>query len=239
MAKSPDEIAAMNAKLAIPVNEIPVTGQTLRTWVNGPTVPVRYRESPTGFNDALATTLVGRELGVGTFTSAYEIYMVNGQASMSGKLMLALVWRAGHKITVIIEETQSTVHCYRNMNDEQVEVGEVTFSIEDASRAGLMDKGTYESYPKTMLTWRAVSMACRIYYPDVILGVGHVPEEVGIEADMDAIPEGVIISGEGLLEMDNAVIELENVLDAEVVDEGDPNAISAIEDAEVIDGEEG
>lgn len=207
-----------SAKRSTPVKDIPVTPQTLAVWVNGPTVPERYRKSPTGVSDALAATYVGREIGVGPFTSAYEIYMVNGQASMSAKLMLACVWRAGHKITAIIEETQSTIKCWRRIDGELVHVGDVTFTIEDAHRAGLMGKGTYNSYPKTMLTWRAVTWACRLYYSDVVLGVGLVPEEVGYdEAPVDPIPEGIMMDEDGVLDMDRAIIAAEEVLEAEVV----------------------
>jgi len=205
----------------LPLDQLPVNYSTLQALHASPTVPARYQQSPTGVNDMYTTTLVGKEIGVGPFTSIYEIYMVNGQASMSGKMMLALIWRAGHKLTVIIEETQSTVKCWRRIDGVFEHVGDVTFTVEDAARAGLMDKGTYEQYPKTMLTWRAVTMAARIYYPDVILGVSYVPEELNIEADMDAIPEGVIISEDGSMEMERAVIEMENVLDAEVIGEYD------------------
>jgi hypothetical protein len=205
----------------VPLNELPINYNTLQTLIATPTIPKRYKESPTGVNDMYAAHLVGQELGIGTFTSIYEIFMVNGQASMSGKLMLALVWRAGHKVSVTIEETKSTVHCYRNvgMIDGQWEhVGDVEFSIEDADRAGLLDKGTYISYPKTMLTWRAVSMACRLYFPDLILGVGYTPEEVGLDdVKVDEIPDYVIDS-DGNLEAENATILLEDVLEAEVVD---------------------
>jgi len=203
----------------VPLAELPINYQTLQTLISGPTIPVRYKESVTGVNDMYAAHLVGQELGVGTFTSIYEIYMVNGQASMSGKLMLALVWRSGHRIMVNIGETDSTVHCWRKFDDEWLEVGQVSFSIEDAVRAELMDKGTYQSYPKTMLTWRAVSLACRLYFPDVILGVGYVPEEVGLDdVKVDAIPD-YVLDGDGNLESENAVIALEDALEAEIVDE--------------------
>jgi hypothetical protein len=205
----------------VPLEQLPVNYSTLQALHASPTVPARYQKSPTGVNDMYTTTIVGRELGIGPFTAIYEIYMVNGQASMSGKMMLALVWRAGHKITAVIEETGSTVQCWRRFDGVLEHVGDVEFTIEDAARAGLLDKGTYEQYPKTMLTWRAVSMACRIYFPDVILGVGYVPEEVGIEADMDTIPEGVIVNEDAHLEMENAVIVMENVLDAEVLGDYD------------------
>ena len=203
----------------VPLAQLPVNYNTLQTLIAGPTVPKRYRDSPTGVNDMFAAHLTGKELGVGTMTSIFEIYMVNGQASMSGKLMLALVFRAGHRVSVTIEETQSTVHSYRKYDDEWMHLGDTTFSIEDAHVAGLMDKGTYESYPKTMLTWRAVSMACRLYFPDVILGVGYVPEEVGLDNEaVDQVP-GYVLDDEGALEAENAIIILEDVLDAEVVDD--------------------
>jgi hypothetical protein len=203
----------------VPLDELPVNYNTLQTLIAGPTIPKRYRESPTGVNDMYSATLKGKELGIGPWTSIDEIYLVNGQTSMSGKMMLALVWRAGHRISVEIHETESIVHCYRRYDDEWLEVGSAEFSIEDAHRADLMDKGTYQSYPKTMLTWRAVSLACRLYFPDVILSVGYVPEEVGLnDVPVDPIPD-YVIDGNGMLEAENAIIVLEDVLDAEVIDE--------------------
>ena len=202
-----------------PLNELPINYNTLKTLIATPTVPKRYKDSPTGVNDMYAAHLVGQELGIGTFTSIYEIFMVNGQASMSGKLMLALVWRAGHKINIEIGETGSIVNCHRKIDDQWEHVGSAEFTIEDAATAELLDKGTYQSYPKTMLTWRAVSLACRLYYPDVILGVGYVPEELGLDdVPIDPIPD-YALDDEGVLVAENAVIMLEDVLDAEVIDE--------------------
>lgn len=231
--KSPDEITEVSNKLAIPIGDIPITGNTVKMLLNTPTIPARYKQSQTGFQDMMAVMLTGREMGFGPLTSLYEIYLVNGQAGLSGKAMLALVWRAGHKVTIDIEETGSTVHCWRRFDDVLEHVGDVTFTVEDAATAGLLDKDTYISYPKTMLTWRAVSMACRLYYSDVILGVGYVPEELGVEAQMDEIPEGVIVDGDNLLEMDRAVIRAEEILDAEVVDESDVNVFALLTDLEV------
>ena len=201
------------------VGDIEVTTQTLRMLMQTPTIPDRYKESPTGVNDMLAVSMWGRELGLGFFTSIYELYLVNGQASMQGKLMLALIWRAGHKVKVSIDETSSTVHCWRRVDGEYEEMGDITFTVEDAVRADLMDKSTYQKYPKSMLTWRAVSLATRIYFPDVILGIGYVPEELNINAPMESVPEGVVIADDGSLEMERALIAVEEVLDVEVVDD--------------------
>jgi len=167
----------------------------------------------------LAVSMWGRELGVGFFTSIYELYLVNGQASMQGKLMLGLVWRAGHKITVSIEETKSIIHCWRREDGVLEHMGDIEFTVEDANRAGLMEKGTYQQYPKSMLTWRAVSLAARIYYPDVILGIGYIPEELNIDAPVEPVPEGIVVTDNGELEMERALMVAEEVLEAVVVDE--------------------
>ena len=65
----------------------PVTYKTLQRLINTPTVPQRYRESPTGVDDMVAAVLVGTELGLGPMQSINDLYLVNGQVSMTGKLM--------------------------------------------------------------------------------------------------------------------------------------------------------
>ncbi len=203
-------------KLAIPLNEAPVTYNTLKTLIATPTVPARYRESQTGVADMYAATIYGKEMGIGPMTSIYMIYLVNGQASMLGQLMLALIWRAGHKIKVTSDETVATVYCWRRIDGELVEVGDTSFTIEDAVRADLVDKGTYEKYPRHMLTWRAVSMAARLYYPDVITGVGYVPDELGIQTEPEEIPDFVDQKG---LELERGHMVMDAVMEAEVVNE--------------------
>ena len=39
-----------------------------------------------------------------------------------------------------------------------------------------------------MLTWRAVSQLCRVLFPDVVLGAGYVPEEIGADVSLDGTP---------------------------------------------------
>lgn len=207
------------AKKLPAIADIEINPQTLKMLMQTPTIPARYKDSPTGANDMLAVSMWGRELGIGFFTSIYELFLVNGQASMQGKLMLGLIWRAGHKITVDIDETSSTIHCWRRVEGVLEHMGDIEFNVEDATRAGLIDKETYVKYPKSMLTWRAVSLASRIYFPDVILGIGYIPEELNIDAPMEPVPEGVIVNDDGSLEMERALMVAEDILEAVVVDE--------------------
>ena len=75
-----------------------------------------------------------------------------------------------------------------------------------------------------MYGWRAVSALCRFYFADVVTGtMAYVPEEVGIQAPVEALPSDmeIIVEGEEMpleeLAVENAVVEVVDVLDAEVI----------------------
>lgn len=187
-----------------------------------PTIPARFRTSPSGFRDLLATIKYGEELGIGPFTSMYQVYLVNGNASLMGQLMLAKVWAAGHMVKIQIDELAAVVTCFRKIDGEMTELGDVEFNVEDADRAGLLnnpDKGTYDKYIKHMLTWRAVAFACRLYYPDVFTSQALHPLEVNLDTPVEALPEYVEVDIDpAALEefnMENAAI----ILDAEIVED--------------------
>lgn len=205
-----------------PIHELVVHEKFLRAVYATPLVPNRFKERPGGFVEMLTTIKYGEELGVGPFTSMYQIYMVNGNASLQGQLMLAKVWAAGHMVKIDISELGSTIHCYRKIDGVMTELGEVEFTVEDANNAGLIEvdgTGTYNKYLKHMLTWRAVAFGCRLYYPDLFVGSGAMhPSEVGVDAPAEALPEyvDVTVASQALEDynVENAAI----VLDGEIVD---------------------
>jgi len=221
----------MTAELAkqgpdTPLVETQMTYNTLIALHKGPTVPARYKNSPTGVNDMLAVVLKGREMGVQPMEAIDSIYLVNGQAAMTGKLMSALVHRAGHRIRLEVGPKEVTAIAYRRdeITRTLVEEGRWTFSEADAKKAGLSQKGPYVSYPLVMYGWRAVSALVRFYFPDVVTGsAAYVPEEVGIEVPVEALPMDMemVVEGEVLpieeLATENAIVEIVDVLDAEVI----------------------
>lgn len=156
-----------------------------------PTIPDRYIGKP---RDMVSAIWVGRELGLQPMEAINSLYLVNGQVSMSGKVMSALIHRAGHMIKVKLSTTEAEVECHRWFPQTQTmeHVGTVTFTEEDAKRAHLSKKDTYRMYPQVMLAWRAITLAARVYYADVISGVSYVPEEVGLEVDPEELPEDII-----------------------------------------------
>jgi len=207
------------AKQEMDVRERPFTMGLITTLSKGPTVPKRYANKP---NDMLAAILVGRELGIEPMEAINSLFLVNGNVTMTGKLMSALVHRAGHELHVELSIKGATVTCHRRdpYSHELHEVGTVKFMQIDAERAELMDKPTYKAYPAVMMGWRAVSQACRIYFADVLSGVAYVPEEVNVDAPLEAIAldEFAEIEIDGVdLDAENAVAEVVNQLDADVV----------------------
>jgi hypothetical protein len=208
-----------DAALAVDVREMPISLKTLDILSQGPTVPKRYQGKP---YDMMAAVLSGRELGIEPMEAINSLYLVDGNVSMTGKLMSALVHRAGHQLRAKLGKDKVTVVAWRRdpFSHELINVGEVTFSKEDAERAGLAEKQTYLAYPSTMMTWRALSQVCRFYFADVLSGIAHVPEEVGIEApleiiDLDEDLAEVEVDGVDL-DTENAVADVVNILDADV-----------------------
>lgn len=139
----------------------------------------------------LACVVTGREIGIGDMASLRHISIIDGKPTYSAELMVALVHRAGHSLTggPNAEGTQATAKGRRKDNgDEQ----DFTFTLEDAQKAGLLNKRNWQQYPKSMLWARAVSQLCRQLFPDVSAGNGfYTAEELGDE-DTDEFGAPVI-----------------------------------------------
>jgi hypothetical protein len=215
--KSSTEIK--NADIALVDQQ--VTYRTLQTLINTPTVPNRYKESETGVDDMLAAVMVGKEIGIGPMQAINDLYLVNGQVSMSGKLMSAKVHQAGHAIHLDVTAKKAVATAYRRdpYTHKLVEMGSVEFTDADAKRAGLDTKGTYIKYPGIMKGWRAISNLCRVYFADALAGIAYVPEELDIDAPIEAIPDVVEleVEGEAVLEQGMATVT-EQIDVAEVID---------------------
>ena len=210
-----------SAELAI--NKQDITLKTLGVLIKTPTVPTRYRESPTGVSDMMSVILTGRDVGIPDMMALQHIYLVNGQASMSGQLMCALVNRSGHRIKVSWQKDGTAVaEAWRRdpWTHELEMVGLVSFGAEDAELAGLADKGTYMQYPRVMRAWRAISQLCRIYFADCLMGIAYVPEEVGANDAIEPLPVSSLdVELTPDAELEQAAAVTVEVLDAEIVDE--------------------
>lgn len=155
-------------------------------------VPGALRGKPA---DLMVIWLTGRELQIPPMQALGKIHVIDGKASMSAELMASLVLRAGHEI---VYEEQSAQACRLKVRRRgQESWSSFEFTIDDAITAGLCSikdgkpyarssngkKLPWEQYPKSMNSARALSLACRAMFPDVMMGVSYVPEELGAEVD--------------------------------------------------------
>jgi len=106
------------------------------------------------------------------------LYCVQGKYEMQGRLMMSLIRRAGHSVSIDSKSTQSMVIMHGKRCDNG-DCWTVQFSTDDAKRAGIY-KGSWEKYPQDMCAWRCVSKLGRFLFPDVIKGcyvVGEISED--------------------------------------------------------------
>jgi hypothetical protein len=136
--------------------------------------------------DIVASGLAGLAFGWDVMTSLRNYHVIEGTASLRPEAMLGLVRKAGHSVQISIDDIPDNpgkrmavaTGIRKDTGDEHT----ATFSTDDAKAANLLGKNNWKQYESAMLQWRAVSSLCRVLFPDVVLGAGYVPEELGGEA---------------------------------------------------------
>lgn len=128
-----------------------------------------------------ACILFGDELGLGPMQSLAKIDVIDGRAAPKAELARALVLGAGHELW--IEESTSqrctVVGRRRGSTNEQ----RVTWTMDDAKRAGLDGKQNWRKWPRAMLVARASAELCRNSFSDCLGGITLFAEEVSDDLD--------------------------------------------------------
>ena len=148
---------------------------------------------------AIVKISAGKELGLAPVYSMQNINMIRNRLTSSANTMAMLVKRSGKYNYRITEHTdlKCAIKFYEWDSKAWLEVGESTFTIEDARRADLVkpDSG-WVKYPRAMLFSRAISQGARIYCPDAIGGI-YTDEEVrSIPPKPDEIGDVDLSTGE-------------------------------------------
>jgi hypothetical protein len=146
-------------------------------------VPAAYRGKAA---NVLLASLAGQPFGWDPTMSMRSFHIIEGSPSLKPEVMLALVRRAGHSVSGDTSPTGATITGTRRDSGDSMTV---TFTMEDAKRAGLAGKrGPWTQYPASMCWARALSQLCRMLFPDVVLGAGYTPEELGAFSNDDPMP---------------------------------------------------
>jgi hypothetical protein len=131
-----------------------------------------------------AVITMGREIGIGMWQAINGINVIKGKPTISPQLMLALIYRSGQleDLQVVSDDNRASVTMKRRGMFPHTEI----FTLDDAIRLGVAGRNdNYKKQPAVMLKWRAVSAACRVVFPDVIMGF-YTPEEMGADVVVDA-----------------------------------------------------
>lgn len=134
--------------------------------------------APTGMKgnaDSCAVAIqYGAEIGLTPVQSIQSIYIVDGKPMLQSDAMLAVVRGSGllEDIEERVEGTGAEMRATCTVRRKGAKrAHSVTFSIKDATRAGLMGKQNWKSYPERMLTHRARAFAMRDEFSDILKGV--------------------------------------------------------------------
>ncbi len=130
--------------------------------------------------DVLLRIHTGLELGVGVTAALREIYLVDGRAFLSARLIQALVRRSGlaRYLRCTEKGSQRATWTTARVDDPDEEFSR-TWTIEQAKGRGICFKKGGQSkelkanwgrYPDAMLSARALSDLCRDVYGEVLLG---------------------------------------------------------------------
>ncbi len=139
---------------------------------------------------AMSVMLMGRELGLGPFESCRSIHTINGKPSLSAELMQSLTLTNIPSFEFAMEQSTDQLCKVKGRRSPTHEFVSITFTRQDAERAGLLGKGVWKQYPQAMLRARAISALCRVLAPDAIRGC-YTAEELGRDdvADLEANTE--------------------------------------------------
>ena len=175
---------------------------------------------------AMAVMVKGHELGLGLAASFDFIHVIQGKPSLSSMGALALVYNhPEYEGIEIVEEERnnSPWSCSVTMMRTNGFEHTVTFTLDDAERAGLIKKKSgWEKYPANMLRWRAIGYCADLVFPDALGGLRRA-EEFGA----DITPGGEVVDGswEGV---EDVVIERQSIQPISTKREGDKLMRAAI-----------
>jgi len=136
-------------------------------------VPTSYRGKPA---DIFIAMEMGYQLGFPIAQSLQDIAVINGRPCLWGDGLLALVLshpdcEGVNEEPIIDKKTGATTGYRCVVKRKGFEPREQTFTIQDASSAGLLKKaGPWTNYPKRMLQMRARAFALRDVFGDALRG---------------------------------------------------------------------
>lgn len=111
------------------------------------------------------------------------IYVVNGMAMLRGGLMLRLIYERvpGAELNVLTPPEKADTECEVEMKRPGGKAHVFRFDIDDAKKAGFLQKPIWQLHTSTMLRWAAIRTGARIVFADALAGC-YMEDEIPVEA---------------------------------------------------------
>lgn len=120
--------------------------------------------------------LAARELGVKPMEALNGgIWNIQGKIEISARLMSSMIRRAGHSINIIQCDSKACI--LEGKRKDNGDTFKSQFTIEDAEKAGLVNRDVWKKFTEDMLYSRALSRLARRLFADVI-GSAYVEGEL-------------------------------------------------------------
>lgn len=125
----------------------------------------------------LYSLIAGRELGLTATQSLRSLHVVEGKIVLSADLIVALIKRNKGvcKYFRLVESTPVLARYETHRVDEPGPTS-MTWTLEQATKAGLTGKDNWRKYPDAMLRARCSAYLARAVYPDLAMGM-YDPDE--------------------------------------------------------------
>lgn len=146
-------------------------------------------------SQACVKIVAGIEFGIQPFAAMRGINIINGNAEMSSNLMAAKVKKHPKYDYQVVKSDNDgcTLKFIERVNGKSVALGESTWTMDDAKRAGLTRNDTWQKFPMNMCFARALSNGVRMFTPDVFYGApvyveGEISGDSEAKTDESDIP---------------------------------------------------
>lgn len=158
---------------------------------------------------AFAIIQYGIELGIPPMQALQNINLIHGKPVCNSQLLQALARRAGVTWKIIKSDTEI---CSAEFKRGE-EIAVVSFSLEEARKAGLIKQGGgWEKYPADLLFARCMTRGIRRIAPDIILGMYTVDElSEGKYQNISEIPQANVYetTAEPVQEVEPQIVDTE------------------------------
>lgn len=144
--------------------------------------------------DVFVVLLSAHELGLSPMQGLRGMAVVNGKVVTEAQTMqgLCLRWPLVCKYFVPLDEQCNDKKAvYETQRAGAPRPIRMAFTIEEAQKAGLLQKDNWKNYPAAMLRARACAALARAVYPDLVQGIYTPDEGDELDRDVRSMPNGV------------------------------------------------